>query len=162
MHFLFQAGELYIGIGIGGQRHVYISYQHMHNYIKTQKAIGFDEKGLQKFLLLARINSRQELLLQYTNLIEFIKKTEALIEKLKPFSQKTGGKGASMAPGIHAILVMFIGMCYLSMAMGIVIVAITLFVLSTGCLLTRTLFSSAIYSRKVSSKSRVPEKDLIL
>lgn len=77
---------------LGAQRHVYISYQHMHNYIKTQKAIGFDEKGLQKFLLLARINSRQELLLQYTNLIEFIKKTEALIEKLKPFSQKTGGK----------------------------------------------------------------------
>ncbi len=73
---------------LGPQRHFYISYQHVHDYIKTPEYLGFDYKGLQRVLLLARLNSRQKFLLEYTNLMEFIKKTEKLIERLKPFSEK--------------------------------------------------------------------------
>lgn len=73
------------------RRHFYISYQHVHDYIKTPKYLGFDYEGLQKVLLLARLNSRKQYLLECTNLMDFIKKTEKLIERLKPFSEKLGG-----------------------------------------------------------------------
>jgi len=71
-----------------GSRQFYISYQHVHNYIKTPHYLGFDYEELQKVLLLARLNTREKFLLEYTNLMEFIKKTEKLIERLKPFSEK--------------------------------------------------------------------------
>ncbi len=76
---------------LGTRRHFYISYQHVHNYIKTLEHLGFDYEGLRKVLLLARLNGHQAYLLKYTNLKEFIKKTEILIERLKPFSEKTNG-----------------------------------------------------------------------
>ncbi len=74
-----------------GPRQFYIHYQHVHNYIKTPQYLGFDYEGLQKVLLLARLNSRQPYLLAHTNLREFIKKTEQLIERLKPFSDNHSG-----------------------------------------------------------------------
>jgi MoaA/NifB/PqqE/SkfB family radical SAM enzyme len=76
---------------LGSGRRFYIWYQHVHDYIKTPEYLGFDYEGLQKILLLARLNSRQKFLLENTNLMEFIKKTEKLIERLKPFSEKSAG-----------------------------------------------------------------------
>ena len=76
-----------------GERRIFISYQHVHNYIKTPQYLGFDFEGLQKVLLLARLNNRNMSLLNNTNLAEFIKKTEKLIEQLKPFSEKPQGDG---------------------------------------------------------------------
>jgi MoaA/NifB/PqqE/SkfB family radical SAM enzyme len=72
-----------------GRRRLYIAYQHVHNYIKTPKYLGFDYEGLKKVLLLAQLNSRQQYLLEGTNLLEFIRKTEKLIERLEPFSEKS-------------------------------------------------------------------------
>ncbi len=71
-----------------GPRRFNIWYQHVHDYIKTPQYLGFDYEGLQKILLLARLNSRQKFLMENTNIMEFIKKTEKLIERLKPFSEK--------------------------------------------------------------------------
>ncbi len=79
-----------LALELGPLRHFYISYQHVHDYIKTPEYLGFDYEGLQKVLLLACLNSRQKFLLEHTNLMEFIKKTEKLIERLKPFSEKPG------------------------------------------------------------------------
>jgi uncharacterized Fe-S cluster-containing radical SAM superfamily protein len=98
-----------------GKRQLYINYQHVHNYIKTPEYLGFDYEGLKKILLLAQLNSRQQYLLESTNLLEFIKKTEKLIERLKPFS-----------------------------VMVIVTGVIILFERSTGCRSTKILFISAI------------------
>lgn len=72
---------------LGPGRHLYISYQYMHNYIKSQGELGFDYAGLQKVLLLARANRGRQSLLELTNLMEFIKELERLIERLKPFSE---------------------------------------------------------------------------
>ncbi len=69
-------------------KRIYIAYQHVHNYIKTPQYLGFDFEGLQKILLLARLNSRKPSLLHNTNLSDFIRKTEKLIDRLKPFSEK--------------------------------------------------------------------------
>jgi MoaA/NifB/PqqE/SkfB family radical SAM enzyme len=74
-----------------GDRKIYISYQHVHNYIKTPQYLGFDFEGLQKVLMLAQLNNRNMSLLNNTNLAEFIKKTEKLIDQLKPFSEKSQG-----------------------------------------------------------------------
>ncbi len=74
-----------------GARKIFVSYQHAHNYIKTPQCRGFDYEGLQKILLLARLKSRQQYLLECTNLMEFIKKTEKLLERLSPFSEKLDG-----------------------------------------------------------------------
>lgn len=73
-----------------GTRRLYVSYQHVHSYIKTTKYLGFDYGGLQKVLLLARLNSREQYLLERTNLVDFIKKTELLLKRLKPLSGKPG------------------------------------------------------------------------
>jgi organic radical activating enzyme len=86
---------------LGSGRHFYISYQHVHDYIKTPEYLGFDYEGLQKILLLARLNSRQKFLLEYTNLTEFIKKTEKLIERLKPFSEKPSGDATHCSKHTH-------------------------------------------------------------
>ena len=75
-----------------GPRRFNIWFQHVHDYIKTPQYLGFDYEGLQKILLLARLNSRQKFLLEYTNIMEFIKKTEKLIERLKPFAGKSAGE----------------------------------------------------------------------
>jgi len=77
---------------LGARRQLYISYQHVHNYIKTPQHLGFDFEGLQKVLLLARLNERREYLMQHTNLKDFIRKTEKLIERLTPFSGPPGGE----------------------------------------------------------------------
>lgn len=74
-----------------GARQLYIAYQHVHDYIKAPQHLGFDYKGLQKVLSLARLNSRRQYLLERTNLLEFIKKTEKLLERLSPFPGKSGG-----------------------------------------------------------------------
>ncbi len=74
-----------------GVRRLYIAYQHVHDYIKASQYLGFDYKGLQKVLLLARLNSRRQYLLERTNLLEFIKKTEQLLERLRPFHGKSDG-----------------------------------------------------------------------
>lgn len=74
-----------------GARQLYVAYQHVHDYIKTSKHLGFDYEGLQKVLLLARLNSRRQYFLERTNLREFIKKTEKLLERLSPLSEKSGG-----------------------------------------------------------------------
>lgn len=68
---------------LGPGRYFFISYQHVHNYIKTLEYLGFDYEGLQKVLLLARLNSRQRFLSEHTNLMQFIKETEKLIERLE-------------------------------------------------------------------------------
>lgn len=69
---------------------IHINYQHVHNYIKTPQYLGFDFAGLQKVLIMARLNSRNPYLIKKTNLLEFIKKTEQLIERLKPFLATPG------------------------------------------------------------------------
>jgi MoaA/NifB/PqqE/SkfB family radical SAM enzyme len=69
-----------------GGRPLYVHYQHVHNYIKTPEYLGFDYDGLQKVLLFAKLNSRQPYLLQHTNILEFIKQTEKLIERLSRFA----------------------------------------------------------------------------
>ena len=78
---------------LGPGRHFYVSYQHVHDYIKTPEYLGFDYEGLQKVLLLARLNSREKYLSEYSNLRAFIAKTEKLIERLEPFSEKSGREG---------------------------------------------------------------------
>lgn len=85
---------------LGEQRKIIISYQHVHNYIKTPKYLGFDYEGLQKVLMLAKLNSRNIALLQNTNLAQFIISTEKLIERLKPFSEKTEA-GGHCSNGTH-------------------------------------------------------------
>jgi MoaA/NifB/PqqE/SkfB family radical SAM enzyme len=75
---------------LGPKRLFYISYNHVHTYIKTPEYLGFDHAELEKILLLARLNTSQDFLLAHTNLREFIRKTEILIERLKPFFGKSG------------------------------------------------------------------------
>ena len=75
---------------LGTGRSLHISYQHVHDYIKTPEYLGFDFEGLKKVLLLARLNERREYLKDHTNLKDFIRKTEKLIERLAPFSQAAG------------------------------------------------------------------------
>jgi len=95
---------------------LHVCYQHVHNYIKTPQYLGFDYEGLQKVLLLARLNSRHRDLLDRTNLLEFIKKTEKLLERLKPFSsgQEEKTHACSYTCDVHQY-VLFIdgnGDCY--------------------------------------------------
>lgn len=72
-----------------GNRRIYVNYQHVHNYIKTPEYLGFDYEGLKRVLFLARLNGHNQYLLHHSNLTEFILKTEKLIERLIPFSNKT-------------------------------------------------------------------------
>ncbi|MDE1919912.1 MAG: radical SAM protein [Candidatus Omnitrophica bacterium] len=98
-----------------GGRKLYVSYQHVHNYIKTPKHLGFDYEGLHKVLLLAKLNSRRKDLWDCTNLQDFIKKTEKLLERLRPFSEGRGtDAGCCYTCGVHKY-VLFIdgnGDCY--------------------------------------------------
>ncbi|MEI7998585.1 MAG: radical SAM/SPASM domain-containing protein [Candidatus Omnitrophota bacterium] len=79
---------------LGAHRHMEVSYQHARNYIKASEYLGFDYEELQKILLLARINSRKKSLLGNPSLMDFIRKTEKLIERLKPFSEKSSVKAS--------------------------------------------------------------------
>jgi len=74
--------------GLRADRHFHVSYQHVHDYIKTPQYLGFDFEELKKVLLLAQLSSRNEYLLQWTNLTDFIKQTQQLLERLKPLSSK--------------------------------------------------------------------------
>lgn len=71
----------------GIERGIYISYQHVHNYIKTPKYLGFDYDELQKVLLFARLHAAQKALIKNTNLKDFIDKTEVLIKRLEPLAK---------------------------------------------------------------------------
>jgi MoaA/NifB/PqqE/SkfB family radical SAM enzyme len=71
-----------------GGRQFYVAYQHVYNYIKISKALGLDGEGLEKVLALARLNIRDKFMLQNTNLLAFIQKTERLLKRFKPFELK--------------------------------------------------------------------------
>ena len=71
-----------------GERKLYIIFLHFHNYVKTPaEYLGFDDKGLNNILLLAMAGRRRPFLLENTNILEFIQKTEVLIERLRPLSE---------------------------------------------------------------------------
>lgn len=66
-----------------GDQKLFITYLHFHNYVKTNaQHLGFDEKGLQQVLELARAHAQDPFLLENTDLLGFIKHTEDLMEKL--------------------------------------------------------------------------------
>ncbi len=84
-----------LGSALSEQRCFYVSYQYVYNYIKTPSNLGFDLHGLKKVLLWARINRQHKFLLDHTNILDFIQKTEKLIERLNRLSDGPAQSDAS-------------------------------------------------------------------